>query len=53
MGPFSGAYAAGFFSLAEKSSLEKNLGPFCCHKNTFTSFSLFMTCGQIGCIFMP
>jgi len=34
MGPFSGAYAAGFFSLAEKSSLEKNLGPFCCHKNT-------------------
>jgi len=38
MGPFSGACAAGFFSLAEKSSLEKNLGPFCCHKNT--SFSL-------------
>ena len=40
MGPFSGAYAAGFFSLAEKSSLEKILGPFsfCCHKNT--SFSL-------------
>ena len=34
MGPFTGAYAAGFFSLAEKSSLEKNLGPFCCHKNT-------------------
>ena len=27
MGPFSGAYAAGFFSLAEKSSLEKNLSP--------------------------
>jgi len=40
MGPFSGAYAAGFFSLAEKSSLEKNLGPFCCHKNT----SFCMTC---------
>jgi hypothetical protein len=36
MGPFFGAYAAGFVSLAEKSSLEKNLGPFsfCCHKNT-------------------
>jgi len=34
MGPFSGACAAGFVSLAEKSSLEKNLGPFCCHKNT-------------------
>ena len=40
MGPFSGAYAAGFFSLAEKSSLEKNLGPFSCHKNT----SFCMTC---------
>jgi hypothetical protein len=40
MGPFSGACAAGFFSLAEKSSLEKNLGPFCCHKNT----SFCMTC---------
>ena len=40
MGPFSGAYAAGFFSLAEKSSLEKNLGPFCCHKNT----SFILTC---------
>jgi hypothetical protein len=24
MGPFSGAYAAGFVSLAEKSSVEKN-----------------------------
>jgi len=34
MGPFSGAYAAGFFSLAEKSSLEKNLGPFCCLTKT-------------------
>ena len=43
MGPFSGAYAAGFFSLAEKSSLEKNLGPFCCHKNT----SFCMTCNYI------
>jgi hypothetical protein len=42
MGPFSGAYAAGFFSLAEKSSLEKNLGPFCCHKNT----SFCMTCNK-------
>jgi len=40
MGPFSGAYAAGFVSLAEKSSLEKNPGPFCCHKNT----SFCMTC---------
>ena len=40
MGPFSGACAAGFVSLAEKSSLEKNLGPFCCHKNT----SFCMTC---------
>jgi len=29
-----GSNAAGFVSLAEKSSLEKNLGPFCCHKNT-------------------
>ena len=38
MGPFSGACAAGFFSLAEKSSLD--LGPFCCHKNT----SFCMTC---------
>ena len=43
MGPFSGAYAAGFFSLAEKSSLKKNLGPFCCHKNT----SFCMTCIHI------
>jgi len=34
MGPFSGAYAAGLVLLAEKSSLVKNLGPFCCHKNT-------------------
>ena len=40
MGPFSGACAAGFVSLAEKSSLEKNLGPFCCHKNT----SFILTC---------
>jgi hypothetical protein len=40
MGPFSGACAAGFFSLGEKSSLEKNLGPFCCHKNT----SFILTC---------
>ena len=37
---FWSAYAAGFFSLAEKSSFEKNLGPFCSHKNT----SFFMTC---------
>ena len=28
MGPFSGAYAAGFVSSAEKSSLEKYPGPF-------------------------
>ena len=34
LGPFSGAYAADFVSLTEKSSLEKNLGSFCCHKNT-------------------
>ena len=34
MGPFSGAYAAGFFSLAEKSSLEKKPWPLSCHKNT-------------------
>ena len=40
MGPFSGAYAAGLVLLAEKSSLVKNLGPFCCHKNT----SFCMTC---------
>jgi len=40
MGPFSGACAAGFVSLAEKSSLEKNLCPFCCHKNT----SFILTC---------
>ena len=40
MGPFSGAYAASFVSLAEKSSLEKNPGPFCCHKST----SFCMTC---------
>ena len=39
-GPLSGACAAGFVSLAEKSLLEKNLGPFCCHKNT----SFCMTC---------
>jgi len=44
MGPFSGAYAAGFVSLAEKSSPEKNPGPFCCHKNT----SFCMTC-SLGC----
>jgi len=44
MGPFSGAYAAGFVSLAEKSSLEKNPGPFCCHKNT----SFCMTCTVFG-----
>ena len=40
MGPFSGAYAAGFFSLAEKSSLEKKPWPLSCHKNT----SKCMTC---------
>jgi len=34
MGTFSGAYAAGFFSLAEKSSLEKKPWPLFCHKNT-------------------
>jgi hypothetical protein len=44
MGPFSGAYAADLVSLAEKTSLEKNLGPFCCHKNT----SFCMTCGVTG-----
>jgi hypothetical protein len=37
MGPFSGAYAAGFFSLAEKSSLEKNLGPFDNFNNNLTN----------------
>ena len=42
MGPFSGAYAAGFVSLAEKRSLKKNLGSFCCHKDT----SFCMTCNQ-------
>ena len=46
MGPFSGAYAAGFVSLAEKSSLltrKKTLvhfGVLCCHKNT----SFCITC---------
>ena len=45
MGPFSGAYAAGFVSLAEKSSLENNPGPFCCHKNT----SFCMTMPHAGC----
>jgi hypothetical protein len=33
MGPFSGAYAAGFVSLAEKSSLEKKLVHFAVTKN--------------------
>ena len=48
MGPFSGAYAADFVSLAEKSSLVKNLDSFCCHKNT----SFCMTCWS-ACLRSP